>query len=307
MNPHEQTKFDTKFEQFKRLLTLQGYSKVTIDNYRRSLKRLASWHGQCPDQRLTKADFEAYFTERLKTHSWSTIKCDRNAFMRYWELVLEREWSAIQLVKPPKTRRLPDILAADEINRTLACVKRTRYAVFLYTVYTLGIRLAEGLYLQIGDIDGSHMRVHIRQGKGCKDRYVILPEKTYHLLRAFWATHRHPKWLFPSKHANCSGPMDRGSVQKAMYQAIRDVHIHKQVSIHGLRHSYACHCIEQGMDLCSLQHLLGHEDPKTTTLYTQLTQIVQRNNADIVNGFVNQIQTPCIDLPSEQGGRDDNA
>ena len=198
MNANEKRQFAIKYAQYERLLVLQGYAKATRDNYLRSLRRLADWAGKCPDQRLKKKHFEAYFTQRIQSHSWSAVKVDRNAFMRYWELVLDRDWDAVDMIKPPVVKHLPDILKANELNKTFACVHKTHYQVFLYTVYTLGIRLAEGLNLQVGDIDGNAMRVHIREGKGCKDRFVILPDNTYTVLQQFWRTHKNKKWLFPS-------------------------------------------------------------------------------------------------------------
>lgn len=295
MNTREQHKFDEKYSQYQRLLILQGYSNATQDCYTRALRRLAAWSNKCPDHRLKKSDFEAYFSELLKTHSWSTIKCDRNAFMRYWELVLERDWTRIDLIRAPIVKHLPDILVADEINQTLSCVHRLHYQVYLYTVYTLGIRLSEGLYLQVGDIDGKTMRVHIREGKGCKDRFVILPNNTYAVLKQFWCTHHHKKWLFPSLQTNHTNvPMDKGSAQKAMKLAVSEANIHKHISVHNLRHSFATHCIENGMDLRSLQELLGHESPKTTAIYTQLTDTLQKNNNTIINQFVDRIRMPVI-------------
>jgi site-specific recombinase XerD len=294
MNANEKRKFATKYAQYERLLVLQGYAKATIDNYTRSIRRLAAWAERCPDKRLTKDDFEHYFTARIQSHSWSAVKVDRNAFMRYWELVLDREWEYINLVKPPIVKHLPDILEAEELNKTFACVHRTHYAVYLYTVYTLGIRLSEGLHLQVGDIDGKAMRVHIREGKGCKDRFVVLPDNTYLVLKQFWRIHKHNKWVFPSLQAERSTPMDRGSAQKAMQMAVAKANIHKHISVHNLRHSFATHCIENGMDLCSLQKLLGHESPKTTAIYTQLTEKLVKNNNSIVNAFVNLIAMPTI-------------
>ncbi len=306
MNTREQRKFDDKYSQFQRLLILQGYSQATQDSYTRGLRRLAAWYDKCPDQRLKKADFEAYFSELLQSHSWSTIKCDRNAFMRYWELVLERDWAVVDLIKPPIVKHLPDILVADEINQTLDCVHRLHYQVYLYTVYTLGIRLSEGLFLQVGDIDGKTMRVHIREGKGCKDRFVILPDNTYAVLKQFWCTHRNKKWLFPSLQSNHPNvPMDKGSAQKAMQRAIDEANIHKHVSIHNLRHSFATHCIENGMDLRSLQELLGHESPKTTAIYTQLTDTLQKNNNTIVNQFVDRITMPTISKNNDRESSDE--
>ena len=305
MNAREKQKYATNYAKYERLLVLQGYSKATIDNYTRGLRRLTAWCDKCPDKRLKKADFEAYFSQLLKTHSWSTIKCDRNAFMRYWELVLERDWDNINIVKPPRVRHLPDILVADEINRTLAQVHRTHYQVYLYTVYTLGIRLSEALFLQVGDIDGKTKRVHIREGKGCKDRFVILPDNTYRVLKRFWKTHHDKQWIFPSlQRDRHETPMDKGSAQKAMKMAITAANIHKHISIHNLRHSFATHCIENGMDLCSLQVLMGHESPKTTAIYTQLTDTLDKNNNDIINAFVNRIAMP--DIPSAKSDRHEN-
>jgi len=305
MNTREQRLFDVNYAQFTRLLILKGYRKATVDNYTRGLRRLALWYNKCPNKRLKKADFEAYFSELLQTHSWSTIKCDRNAFMRYWELVLEQDWQKVDIIKPPVERHLPDILVADEINLTLSCVHRLHYEVYLYTIYTLGIRLSEGLFLQVGDIDAKNKRVHIHEGKGCKDRFVILPENTYRVLQQFWRTHRNAKWLFPSlQPQRYTSPMDKGAAQKALQLALGEANIHKHISVHSLRHSFATHCIEQGMDLCSLQSLLGHESPKTTALYTQLTETLQKNNHAIVNLFVNRIKMPHFPDPREQNDED---
>jgi len=295
MNKRQQDKFNSQYAKYQRLLVLQGYSEATIDNYCRSLRRLAKWCDRCPDKRLKKDDFEAYFSELIATHSWSTIKVDRNAITHYWTLVLELEWQWIDLVKPPIVRHLPDILTAQEIVTVLSHVHKRHYRVFLYTVYTLGLRLSETLHLKVSDIDGGTNRVHIREGKGCKDRFVILPNNTYKVLRQFWKTHQHKKWIFPSLQSDHDCPMDKGSAQKAMKLALQSANIHKRVSIHNLRHSFGTHSLEAGMDLRSLQELLGHESPKTTALYTQMTDRIHKNNNDIVNGFVNEIGFPSME------------
>lgn len=297
MNIQEQKRFNELYEEYRRRLILQGYSKTTVENYSRSIRRLALWINQCPDERLGKKDFEAYFIALLKTHSWSTVKCDRNGFTHYWELVLELDWQWVNIVKPPKTKHLPDILTPDEITKMLSHVQKTRYRIYLYTVYTLGLRLSEALYLKVGDIDGKTMRVHIHDGKGCKDRFVILTGNTYDVLRRFWATHKNQTWLFPPQNPERyeSGPMDKGAAQRAMKLAVKAANIHKTVSIHNLRHSFATHSLEAGMDLRSLQVLLGHESPKTTALYTQLTDILVKNNHEIVNAFTSRIGLPLME------------
>ena len=296
MNILEQERFNRLYEEYSRLLILQGYSKTTVENYSRSIRRLAQWADQCPDERLGKKDFELYFIDLLATHSWSTVKCDRNGFTHYWKLVLGLDWQWVNIVKPPKTKHLPDILTPDEITKILRCVKKTRYRICLYVIYTLGLRLSEALYLKVGDIDGKTMRVHVREGKGCKDRFVILTDNTYAILRRFWATHKNQTWLFPPKNPEkFSGPMDKGALQRAMKLAVEAANIRKSVSIHNLRHSFGTHSLEAGMDLRSLQELLGHESPETTAIYTQLTDTIVKNNNTIVNEFTSRVGLPLIE------------
>ncbi len=295
MNNTELRKFEQAYSQFERLLQLQGYSAATQDSYCRAIRRFAHWAGKCPHRRMHKELFENYFSELLQTHSWSTIKCDRNGLMRYWELVLECEWLWVDLVKPPICKILPDILTQTDISAILQEVLEPRFRVFLYTVYSLGLRLSEALHLQPGDIDGSTLRVHIRNGKGHKDRLVTLPQTTYKLLREFWRSHRNPVWIFPSRDAQrYPGPMDKGAAQQAMALAVAAANIHKKVSIHSLRHSYATHLLELGMDLRSIQELLGHDSPTTTAIYTQLTQTLHKNNDELIQFLMHKMPVPDL-------------
>ncbi len=295
MNSTEIQKFKQAYTRFQRLLKLQGYSEATCESYCRGIRRLANWCNRCPHAGLTQKQFEAYFSELINTHSWATVKCDRNGIMRFWELVLKKEWPFPHLIKPPVKKILPDILTQAEITALLDHVREPRCRVFLYTVYSMGLRLDEALHLKPGDIDGELLRVHIRNGKGHKDRFVTLPENTYHLLRNFWRTHKNADWIFPSRDPNrYPGPMDRGAVQQAMALATQAAGIHKRVSIHNLRHSYATHLLEWGVDLRSIQELLGHDSPTTTALYTQLTQTLQNNSHVIIQHLMQQLPTPSL-------------
>lgn len=301
MNRREERRFKQLYTQFERLLNLQGYRDATISSYTRGIRRLAERYDQCPDKRLTKAEFEHHFSELLKTHSWSTIKCDRNGIMRYWELVLERDWPWIELVRPPVIKQLPDILSHHEITLILAAVHKRHFRVFLYIVYILGLRLAEALFLKVGDIDHEHQRVHIRDGKGHKDRFVTLPECGYSVLCRFWLTHRHPKWIFPSlQPSRYDSPMDRGSAQKAMKLATKAANIHKNVSIHNLRHSYATHLLEEDIDLRSLQALMGHDSPSTTAAYTRLTNRILKDNTAIINQLMDRLPLPSMEDSNDE-------
>ena len=133
--------------------------------------------------------------------------------------VLKRPWAMPNLIKPPKTQRLPDIVTVDEAQRLFLATRVLSYRVFYFTLYSLGLRLGEGLALKVGDIDAARLRVQVRDAKGNRDRLVPLPQATLSVLRRFWQTHRHPELLFPNRHAGLKGahlatsPLDRGGVQ----------------------------------------------------------------------------------------------
>lgn len=147
--------------------------------------------------------------------------------------------------------------------------------------YSLGLRLGETLALTAADIDRGNQRVHIRQGKGNKDRFVPLPMPTLRALEAFWRLHRHPYLLFPGGKPPYVGDMkmDRGGIQRTA----KDAGIAKHVHLHTLRHSYATHLLESGLNLRTLQHLLGHASPDTTAKYTRMTQEAQQNGTHVID------------------------
>lgn len=221
MNASEQIRFDKLYKRHLRALKLRGLSDKTIDVYARAVRRIAQYYDCCPD-RLTTEQLEVHFAELVKSHSWSTVKVDRNGLQFFYEHVLKRDWSWIHLIKAPKIQSLPDILTLAEVERLIGATCKLRYRVFLLTTYSMGLRLGETLALEVGDIDGERKQVHIRRGKGHKDRLVPLPDLTYQALRALWCKHRHPRLLFPSpvgsseRIRSATTPMDRGGAQAAM-------------------------------------------------------------------------------------------
>jgi site-specific recombinase XerD len=192
-----------------------------------------------------------------------------------------RDWPTLQRLRVRKERRLPDVLSVDEVRRLIAAVRTHQYQAYFWTVYSLGLRLAEGLHLQVGDIDSARMLVHIHRGKGAKDRYVPLPSSTLRVLREYWVTHRHPQWLFPAtgrdhqQAALATGPMDKSSVQGALRRVVQELKFQKAISIHSLRHSYATHLLEAGVNLRLIQQYLGHSSLTTTMVYLHLTTASQ--------------------------------
>jgi site-specific recombinase XerD len=182
MDQVETKRFDELYQRHLRLLKLQGKSQKTIDAYARAVRRIGEHFDCCPDQ-LTLEQREQFFSDLVKSHSWSTVKIDRNGLQFFWKHVLKRDWQWVNIVKAPTVRSLPDILTVIEVEQMIGATRKLRYRVFLLATYSMGLRLSETLALQVGDIDGKRKLVHIRRGKGHKDRFVPLPDLTYYALR----------------------------------------------------------------------------------------------------------------------------
>ncbi len=202
-------------------LKLKGLQPKTIDAYARAIRRIGARFDHQIDS-LSEQQLTDFFTELLASHSWSAVKLDLYGLKFYYEHVLRKPWVAPGLVKPPKSQRLPDIVTIEQAERIFEATRVLSYRVFFFTLYSLGLRLGEGLRLEVGDVDGVRQRVHIRDSKGNRDRFVPLPEATHQLLRRFWRVHRNPVLLFPNRHGGLKGaatamtPLDRGGVQKTL-------------------------------------------------------------------------------------------
>jgi integrase/recombinase XerD len=233
MKQCEKERFNQLYQRHLRLLKLQGKAQKTIDAYSRAVRRISEYFDCCPDQ-LTLEQREKYFSELVESHSWSTVKIDRNGLQFFWKHVLKRDWQWINIVKAPKVHSLPDILTVGEVEQLIGATRKLRYRVFLLTTYSMGLRLGETLSLQVGDIDGQRKQIHIRRGKGHKDRFVPLPELTYQALRVLWCKHRNPCWLFPNavgspEHiTKATTHMDRGGAQAAMKAVVTQCGIKKK-------------------------------------------------------------------------------
>jgi integrase len=193
--------------------------------------------GACFSYELEHLSFDQltdYFTDLLKTHSWSTVKLDLYGLKFFYTHVLNKEWVDIPMVEAPKVSRIPDILTLDELQSLFRTTDTLSYRVFFFTIYSMGLRLGEGLGLKTGDIDASKMRVHIRDAKGNKDRLVPLAENTLNVLRRFWQVHKHPTFLFPNRKRGLKNaylvesPLDRGGVQSAMKTVVDQIGLKKR-------------------------------------------------------------------------------
>jgi Site-specific recombinase XerD len=293
MRKAQQARFDSLYQRHINALRRQGKADNTIDGYSRALRRITEFFDRVPD-RLTQDDLKDYFSSLTKTHSWSTVKVDRNGLQFFYKHVLNKHWQWVDIVKPPQKKVLPDILTLKEIERMINGTHERRYQVFILTAFSMGLRIHETLNLRIGDIDAQRMKVHIRLGKGKKDRFVTLPQATLIHLRQYWATHRHPDMIFPAgrnhqERQSATKIMDRGGLQKSFKAILASVGIHKHATPHTLRHCYGALLVENGVTQRAIQTEMGHDCPKTTALYTQLTDVTQKDTDKIINRMVNRL------------------
>lgn len=262
------------------MLQLSGKCERTQEAYARAMRMLIEFTGKSPDA-ITEEELQNYFLHRRNTDKWSpsTLKICYAGIRFFYETVLCRNWHTLGVLRAQSEHRLPTVLSREEIHRLLGCVKTPHNRAFLSTVYSCGLRLQEALHLEVSDIDSGRMLIHVHRGKGARDRYVPLPQRTLELLRRHWATHRHPTLIFPAvgrsgqDASNALTPMARNSIQGALRAARQEAGIRKKnVCVHTLRHSYATHLLEAGVNLRAIQRYLGHATLNSTMIYLHLTQ-----------------------------------
>ena len=246
-------------------LQLNGKGEPTQKAYTRSVRMLCQFYDKTPDL-VSEQELQEYFLQRKNVNHWSpkTMRICYCGIRFFYVHVLERDWHILSILRAQNEHRLPAVLSVEELRSILAHVKTFHNHVYLSTVYSCGLRLDEGRHLEVSDIDSQRMMIHVHRGKGAKDRYVPLPQSTLHLLRSYWRTHHHPRLLFPAlgrKRTNIHealGPMAKSSVQGAFRQAKRAAGVLKKgVSIHTLRHCYATHLLEAGVNLRVIQRYYG--------------------------------------------------
>lgn len=254
-------------------MQLRGLAPSTQEVYVQAIRQIAKHYHQSPDQ-LSEEQIREYFLHltqvRHVSRSHATISLCALKF--FFERTLQRRWPVFALARPRPVRVLPTVLSREEVHRLLACVERPVFRMYFTTVYGCGLRREEARLLRVDDIDGGRGLVHIR-GKGAKDRWVPLPAALLTQLREFWKTHRSQPWLFPSRSfAPGPRPLSRRAVQNAFAAARARCALAKHPKIHTLRHCYGTHLLEAGVNLRLIQANLGHNSPKTTALYTHLTE-----------------------------------
>jgi integrase/recombinase XerD len=279
-------------------LQLSGKSERTQQSYVREVRLLAQFYHKSPD-RISEQELQRYCLHRKNVDSLApaSMRICYSGIRFFYQHVLKRDWHTLTLIRPQITHRLPAVLSVEEVKCLLASATPLHNQVYFTTVYSLGLRLHEALFLQVSDIDGPRLQVHVHRGKGAKDRYVPLPEDTLALLRTYWKTHRHKTWLFPAtgrdhqQSPTATSPMRRTSVQGAFRKAKQRAGITKMgVAIHTLRHSYATHLLEAGVNPRLIQRYLGHTQLETTMVYLHLTQKGQEDASERINSLMHGLR-----------------
>ena len=255
-------------------LQRRNYSSETTRAYLFAVKDFAGYFGQRPDK-LGQEHLRQYQLHLLNDRKLAveTIVGRISALRFFFVKVLRRPYREIDLVYPKRPERLPVILSEEEVARLIESAITSYHRVILMTLYGTGLRREELCRLKVTDIDSQRMVVHVRQGKGNKDRDVTLSPRLLEVLRAYWKWRKPKTYLFPSLYRKRpEQPIDSKTVWHAVREAARRAGIKKKVSPHLLRHSWATHLLERGTDLKAIQVLLGHVDLESTTIYLHLSQ-----------------------------------
>ncbi len=236
MTTPNEAQFNHYYAQHCKHLKLKGYQPKTIDAYARAIRRIGAYFNYNLDD-LTQDLLLDYFHQLLEHLSWSAVKLDLYGLKLFYTYVLQKTWIGIPIIIPPRTSRIPDIITTDEAQQLFLTTRKLSYRVFFFTLYSLGLRLGEGLNLKVGDIDSTRMRVHVRDAKGNKDRLVPLPLNTLTVLRKFWRVHKHPSFLFPNRKRGlklahlAESHLDRGGVQTTMVAVVKEMGLKKRFPV----------------------------------------------------------------------------
>ena len=251
-------------------LQLRNYSPKTQEVYVECVSLFARHFGKSPEL-LGPEQIRSYqlFLAHEKKASWSRFNQTVCALRFLYRHTLHKDWIIQHIPFPRKESRLPEVLSLEEVSRLLAAIPERKYRVLLTTIYATGLRASEALHLQWSDIDSRRKTIRVRQGKGHKDRYLMLSPKLLVLLRRYWKVAHPATWLFPG--ALPDRPLSLECLQKAVQRARHSSGLSKRITAHTLRHSCATHLLESGTNIRVIQVLLGHGSLRTTARYTHVT------------------------------------
>lgn len=267
-------------------MQLRGFSVRTHRSYLDAVSKLAQYYRRSPD-RISGEELQAYFLYLAKDRGLSGASCRLylNAIRFLYVQVLGRDSFGVKLVVPKKAQRIPELLTRSEVGRILSACTNFKHRMLLATCYGCGLRVSEVVALKVRDIDGERHLLRVEQGKGAKDRNVIISPALLAALRDYWRAVGPRHWLFPSQEYVT--PLGIESAQRAFTAAKRRAGIEKVGGIHALRHAFATHQLEAGMPVHQLQRLLGHQNIQSTLRYVHWVPDYResRNGTDLIEGL----------------------
>lgn len=252
-------------------MRLRGLADRTQRSYVRAVADLARHFGRSPDL-LTQKDLRAYFLHLIEERklSASTVNQHRSAAKFFYQTTLGRRWPVFGTICQKRGRRLPTVLSREEVQRLFAAVRNPKHRLGMLLGYTCGLRVSEAVGLRVGDIDVERRQLHVVNGKGRKDRYVPVADRVLEHLRRYRLKPPAGPYLFPSPYY-ADRPLSVKTFQTVVPLCATEAGLVKRVSFHTLRHCYGTHLLECGVDLRTIQELMGHRNTETTMIYTHLT------------------------------------
>ncbi|MGB6066647.1 MAG: site-specific integrase [Desulfomonilaceae bacterium] len=286
-------------ELIKRLtenMQLFGFSQRTQETYLYRVEKLIEYFNKTPDT-ITDDELREYFLylRNTKKYSRATMTIALCGIKFFYEKTLNKKFEVFNIVRPGRSVKLPVVLSREEVRKVLKNIRVLRHRACLTLIYSCGLRLKEGIGLKVNQVDSKRMLIHIQEAKGNRDRYVPLPESTLKLLRLHYKTHRNPIYVFPApgrggtNESTSTKPLPDSSIQTVFKKSLKEMCINKNASVHSLRHSYATHLLEHGMDIRIIQEYLGHRSIRTTMIYTQLTPLLKSNTYQKINNMMKDL------------------
>lgn len=290
-------------QRFKETLKLRSLAEATQAEYLRFVRKLVARHGGDPAS-LDEAAVRAHLLRLKDEHHYSpsSMRTAVSAMRAFFGRHLGHDWKLFDLVRSPSAKTLPQVLTREEVARFFSILREPRFKTVFRLIYACGLRIGEAVRLEVRDLREPG-RLHLRETKGNKERYVPLPPAMLAELRAFWKTHRHPKWIFPgvgrgwrdhsvrpgpartaalAKLAHAVEPMGVGSIGHCLRLARAEARLPKGMVVHTLRHSYATHLLDAGVSIRLISAYLGHASLETTMIYLHLTAVNEASAREAV-------------------------
>ncbi len=257
-------------DQMEMDMRLRRFSPKTIACYLACMKGVAKHFRKSPAE-LGDEEIRAYLHHLMEERkvSQSVLVQTYSALKFFFEKTLQKQWNAFRIPRCKQRRKLPGVLAREEVESILSATRNLKHRAILMTIYSAGLRIGEVTRLKVSDIDSRRMMIRVNEGKGLKDRYTLLGERNLEMLRRYWKAYRPLEWLFPGR--NASTPVSISGIQRVFKTSLAKAGIKKKASVHTLRHCFATHLLESGTDLYYIQRLLGHKSAGTTSVYLHIT------------------------------------